>query len=489
MKTKIKIFGANILFVATIGVFLSDCQEKKQPLTVQLPKPNIIYILADDLGYGDLSCYGQVKFTTPNIDKLAQEGMRFTQHYSGSTVCAPSRSSLMTGLHTGHTPLRGNKEWKPEGQWPMDSDAFTLAEMFKSNGYTTGAFGKWGLGYPGSEGDPNNQGFDEFFGYNCQRLAHNYYPYYLWHNQEKVMLEDNQGPARGTYAPDRIHAEALKFLETNKDKPFFMYYPAILPHAELFAPEEYMAKFRGKFLPEKEYKGTDDGENVKLGPYGSQPEAHAAFAAMVTYLDDKVGEIVQKVHDLGLDKNTIIVFTSDNGPHLEAGADPDYFDSNGILKGYKRDVYEGGIRVPMIVRWPDRISSGTTTDHISAFWDVMPTMAELISDTTIAQTDGISFLPTLLGQDQQVLHDFLYWEFHELGGRMAVRKGDWKLVKYHVFDPEITTQELYNLSDDPGEEANVADQNPEIVIELNMLMQASHEPNLDFPFGDEQALQ
>jgi len=395
----------------------------------------------------------------------------------------------MTGFHTGHTPIRGNKEWQPEGQWPMPAEAFTLAEMLKSNGYTTGAFGKWGLGYPGSEGDPNNQGFDEFFGYNCQRMAHNYYPYHLWHNQEKVMLKENQGLERGTYAPDRIHAEALKFLETNKDKPFFMYYPAVLPHAELAAPEEYIARFRGKFLPEKEYKGVDDGPEVKLGPYVSQPEAHAAFAAMVTYLDDKVGEIVQKVHELGLDKNTIIMFTSDNGPHVEGGADPDYFDSNGMLRGYKRDVYEGGIRVPMIVRWPDRIAQGTTTDHISAFWDVFPTVADLTSDTTVKGTDGISFLPTLLGEGHQAQHDFLYWEFHELGGRIAVRKGDWKLDMYNVFDKSKTSLELYNLSSDVGEKKNVANDHPEIVIEMNALIHASHEPNMDFPFGDERVVQ
>jgi len=489
MNKKHTISRASFLGAIFLSFAFSACMEKKQSETVQISKPNIIYILADDLGYGDLSCYGQTKFTTPNIDRLAQEGIRFTQHYSGSTVCAPSRSSLMTGFHTGHTPIRGNKEWKPEGQWPMSSNAFTIAEMLKSHGYVTGAFGKWGLGYPDSEGDPNNQGFDEFFGYNCQRLAHNYYPFHLWHNQEKVMLDDNQGRARGTYAPDKIHAEALKFLETNKDKPFFMYYPAILPHAELFAPEEYVTKFRGKFLPEKEFKGVDDGENVKLGPYGSQPESHAAFAAMVTYLDDKVGEIVQKVHELGLDKNTIIVFTSDNGPHLEAGADPDYFDSNGILRGYKRDVYEGGIRVPMIVRWKDKIVAGSATDHISAFWDVMPTVADLVGDSTTRQTDGISFLPTLLGEAQQEQHDFLYWEFHELGGRLAVRKGDWKFTVYNVFDPSKTATELYNLSKDPGEQENVANDYPEIVIEMNALVHASHEPNLDFPFGVEREVQ
>jgi len=344
---------------------------KKEPL------PNIVYILADDLGYGDLSCYGQQKFSTPNIDRLALEGMLFTQHYTGCTVSAPSRSCLMTGLHTGHTPVRGNKGWVPEGNFPLPADSYTVAEMLKTKGYVTGAFGKWGLGYITTEGDPDSQGFDEFYGYNCQSLAHNYYPDHLWHNHEKVLFPENDSSKTGIYSADLIHKAALDFLETNKDKPFFLFYPTTIPHAELFAKEEYMKMFRGKFNPEKSFKGTDEGHDFRLGPYGSQPEAHAAFAAMITELDDYVGELLSKLKELGLEKNTIVIFASDNGPHLEAGADPDYFNSNGLLKGYKRDMYEGGIRTPMLIRWPGKVKAGSENDHVSAFWDILPTFAEI----------------------------------------------------------------------------------------------------------------
>jgi arylsulfatase A-like enzyme len=457
---------------------------KTQPKQEELQtKPNIIYILADDLGYGDLSVYGQTHFQTPNLDKMAAEGMLFTQHYAGTTVCAPSRSSLMTGLHTGHTPIRGNKSWEPEGQWPIADSTFTIAEMLKQAGYTTGAFGKWGLGYIDTEGDPNKQGIDEFFGYNCQSLAHNYYPGHLWDNHEKVILEENSGDKFEVYAPELIHKRALQFIEKNKDKPFFLFYPNVIPHAELLLPEENLAEFRGKFLPEKEYKGAEPGDkNFREGPYGTQPESHAAFAAMVTLLDKQVGEVLAKLKELGLDKNTIVMFTSDNGPHLEGGADPDYFDSNGKLKGYKRDLYEGGIREPMIAWWPGKIEAGSTDDHISAFWDVMPTVAELAGIEAPKNIDGISFLPSLLKKEGQKQHDYLYWEFHEKGGRKALRKGDWKLVQYDVFDSEKTSTELYNLINDIGEENNVANENPEIVSELVELMNTARTESVDFPF-------
>src|SRR5687767_206596 len=315
-------------------------------------QPNIIFILADDLGYGDLSCYGQKRFTTPHIDRLATEGMKFTNHYAGAPVCAPSRSALMTGLHTGHTFIRGNKEVMPEGQWPLPGDARTMLKMFKSAGYTTGVFGKWGLGSPGSEGAPERQGVDNFFGYNCQRLAHNYYPAHLWDNDRKIALAGNHSAAKEDYAPLLIHEKAMAFLETNKDKPFFLFYPMVIPHAELAAPEEYMSRFWGKFAPEKKVDGADAGEqNYQTGGYGSQDEPHAAYAAMISLMDEQVGDVVKKVAALGLDENTLIIFTSDNGPHIEGGADPEYFDSNGILRGFKRDLYEGGIRVPMIARW------------------------------------------------------------------------------------------------------------------------------------------
>jgi len=467
---------------ALISIFiltsLIGCQEKDRKESL----PNIIYFLADDLGYGDLSCMGQQKFSTPNIDRLAAEGMMFTQHYSGSTVCAPSRSALMTGQHTGHTPIRGNKSVSPEGQWPIPDETFTLAELLKQKGYVTGGFGKWGLGGPGTEGDPVYQGFDVFFGYNCQAKAHNYYPRYLWNNLEKVMLHENEGKKKGIYAPNLIHEKALEFIETNKDKPFFLYYPNVIPHAELFAPEEYMEMFRGKYLPEKEYQGYDEGPKFRDGPYGSQPESHAAFAAMVTLLDHQVGEVMDKIAELGLSENTLLIFTSDNGPHLEGGADPDYFNSNGIYTGYKRDLYEGGIRVPTLAWWPGKIAPNTRTDHLSAFWDVYPTLAELTGQEVHDSVDGISFLPTLLGKDGQQEHDYLYWEFHEKNGRQAIRKGDWKLVRYDVFSPEKTTTELYNIAEDPAEKENVAAEHMAMTEELLRLMKDARTESPVFSF-------
>ncbi len=445
------------------------------------PLPNIVYILADDLGYGDLSCYGQKKFSTPNIDRLASQGMLFRQHYTGCTVSAPSRSCLMTGLHTGHTPIRGNKEWKPEGQWPLPAASVTIAEMLKDAGYATGAYGKWGLGYINTEGDPVSQGFDEFYGYNCQRLAHNYFPDHLWHNRERIELHENDSSRMGAYSPDLIHSEALKFIEANSNKPFFMFYPTTIPHAELVAKEEYMQKFRGKLEPEKAYKGVDDGPEFRQGPYGSQSESHAAFAAMVTRLDDYVGEIMQKLVELGIDNNTIVIFASDNGPHLEGGADPDYFDSNGPLRGYKRDNYEGGIRTAMIVRWPGKVRPGTVSDHISAFWDVLPTFADITGASAPEGIDGISFLPELLGKKQSK-HEYLYWEFHEQGGKMAIRSGDWKAVKLNAGNPAESTIELYDLSSDTGETNDLAASKPELVKKLEQMMNDAHVPSDIFPF-------
>lgn len=474
-----------ILFLLTIAFYLFSCQNqsKKTGGESEVTKPNIVYILADDLGYGDLSCYGQTHFQTPNLDKMASEGMLFTQHYAGTTVCAPSRSSLMTGQTTGHTPIRGNKEVNPEGQWPIPEETFTMAEMLKQAGYVTGGFGKWGLGFPSSEGDPNMQGFDEFYGYNCQRMAHNYYPSHLWDNQERIVLEGNTGDKFEDYAPELIHQRALQFIEKNKDKPFFLFYPNTIPHAELLLPEAYLTEFRGKYVPEKNYKGAEPGDKgFRNGTYGTQPESHAAFAAMVTLLDKQVGEVLAKLKELGLEKNTIVMFTSDNGPHLEGGADPDYFDSNGPLKGYKRDLYEGGIREPMIAWWPGKIEAGSKNDHISAFWDVMPTVAELAGIEAPENIDGISFLPSILNKEGQKEHDYMYWEFHEQGGRKALRKGDWKLVQYNVLKPKKTSTELYNLSTDIGEENNVAAENTEVVKELMELMYSARTESEVFTF-------
>ena len=459
----------------------SDGTADKQNISL----PNIIYILADDLGYGDLGCYGQEKFTTPNIDALAQAGLLFTQHYSGSTVCAPSRSALLTGQHTGHTYIRGNKEVRPEGQHPIPESAFTIAELLKSSGYTTGAFGKWGLGFPGSTGDPMKQGFDTFYGYNCQRFGHHYYPNHLWSNTDSIPLAANADAQNGTYAPELIHEKTLAFIEDNQNQPFFLYVPSIIPHAELAAPDSYMEKHLGKYPPEKTYEGTDDGPKFRKGPYASQEHTHAAFAAMIEILDDQVGEIVQKLEELGLSEKTLVIFTSDNGPHREGGADPEYFDSNGPLKGFKRDLYEGGIRVPMIAKWPGKIAPGTTTDHVSAFWDLFPTIADLVRVDQPDNLDGISFLPTLRGKTEaQAQHEYLYWEFHERGGRLAIRKGDWKAVRYQVLKNPEAPLELYDLSKDIGETTDLANQHPEIVKEMEGIFEKARTPSEVFSFGE-----
>ncbi|MHC4118485.1 MAG: arylsulfatase [Planctomycetota bacterium] len=448
-------------------------------------RPNIVYIVADDLGYGDLGCYGQKDIRTPNLDRMAREGMIFTQHYSGSTVCAPSRSSLMTGLHTGHTPVRGNKEYQPEGQHPLPADSVTVAEVLKKAGYATGAFGKWGLGYPGSEGDPNNQGFDEFYGYNCQRYAHNYYPYFLRHNDKKVELPGNEGKKTEQYGPDLIQEQTLKFIEANKDGPFFLFVPHVIPHAELLVPEDdILESYRGKF-PEKPYKGIDDGPKYKIGGYGSVETPRANFAAMVTRLDLHVGQILDKLRELGLDKKTLVMFTSDNGPHGEGGANPRYFNSSGGLRGMKRDLYEGGIRVPMIARWPGKIKAGSRSEHVSAFWDVMPTLGEIAGVDVPGDIDGISFAPTLLGKPQKQ-HDYLYWEFHEQGGRQAVRKGKWKAVRLQVKRDPNGPLELYDLEADPQEKNNIASQHPDIVGKMERIMKEAHTDSDVFLFGQTQ---
>ena len=471
-----------------------SCSKEQTGSSATERKPNIIYILADDMGYGDLGCYGQEKFNTPNIDRLAAEGMLFTQHYSGSTVCAPSRSALITGLHTGHTYVRYNRGM-PGGQYPLPDSAFTLPELLKKAGYVTGAFGKWGLGFPGSEGDPVNQGFDEFYGYISQTIAHNYYPYSLWHNKTEIFLEGNEGDKQGAYAPNLIQEKRLAFIERNKDTHFFLYMPSIIPHAELVAPEGYMAQFleksspepnfelTSKFAPEKAYKGVDDPNNrrYKVGGYGSQVYPRAAFAAMVTVLDDQVGEILKKLAELGLDENTLVIFSSDNGPHKEGGADPWFFNSNGPLKGHKRDAYEGAIRVPMLARWPGKITAGSKSDHISAFWDVAHTLADAAGIEEPSGLDGISFLPELLGEEQTE-HPYLYWEFYGKRRQQAVRKDYWKAIRTLPGENTDEEMELYNLEADLGEEQNVADQHPEIVGEMLEMMERSHREHPDWPF-------
>ncbi|PCJ62687.1 MAG: arylsulfatase [Candidatus Hydrogenedentota bacterium] len=429
--------------------------------------PNIVFIMADDLGYGDLGSYGQTKIRTPHLDTMAAEGMQFTQYYSGSTVCAPARCVLMTGLHTGHALVRGNEHI------PLRDEDYTVAELLKDAGYATGLCGKWGIGEPGTSGVPNKQGFDFFYGYLNQRNAHFYYPPFLWRNEEKVMLDGNDADKQtGRYSHDLIAEEALGFVRDNADKPFFLYWALTIPHAELAVPEDSLAEYRGEF-PETPFPKAH---------YGAQPTPHAAHAAMVSRMDRDVGRLMALLKDLGIDDNTIVFFTSDNGPHKEGGHDPDFFDSNGPLRGTKRDLYEGGIRVPLIVRWPERIAAGTTNHHIGAFWDFLPTAAGLASHDAPKGLDGLSMVPTLLGDSGQKEHDHLYWEFYEQGGKQAVRQGNWKGIRLNARRKPDGPIELYNLDEDLGETADVAMQHPRIVKRLTRLMNKSHTPNENYSF-------
>lgn len=455
-------------------------------------RPNVIFILADDLGYGDLGCYGQRLFGTPGIDSLAASGLRFTGAYSGTTVSAPSRACLLTGMHSGHAPVRGNIEVSPEGQFPLPEGTENIFRLFSRAGYVTAAFGKWGLGSPGSEGDPLNQGVDRFFGYNCQLLAHNYYPDHIWDDSVRVDLPENAGGAFGAYAQDLIHEEGLRFLEANRDSAMFVFFPYILPHAELLVPEDsLMQSFRGRY-PETPFRGCDSGPVFRKGGYCSQPEPHAAFAAMVARLDRYVGEIVAKLKELGIYDNTVIIFASDNGPHLEGGADPDFFDSNGIFRGYKRDLYEGGIRVPLIISWPGHTRPGSETSVRTAFWDFYPTFRELLSQDG-TEADGRSILPLLNGATRMEDPEFLYFEFHEDNGRQAVLSGRWKLVRLNAsLEPERQVWELYDLEADPSEsrnllsEDNVTGRYRKTASRLRRIMLREHRPDPNWPLLREE---
>ncbi|MBQ9660550.1 MAG: arylsulfatase [Bacteroidales bacterium] len=470
------------------GGALTGCGQKQEA-----PRPNVVFILADDLGWGDLGCYGQRLIETPNIDALAGTGIRFTQCYSGTAVSAPSRSCLLTGTHSGHTAIRGNLPAKgrpgiPEGQQELPEGSRTIFHDFREAGYRTGAFGKWGLGYITTEGNPKAMGVDEFFGYNCQTLAHSYYPDHLWENDTKILLEDNVPEipyGQGTYSGDLIHSKSLEFIEqaVADGKPFFMWYPTTIPHAELIVPEdEIIRKYRAKFPDETPWAGQDQGHpRFRIGGYGSCAEPHATFAAMVSRLDKYVGEIVDKLKELGVYDNTIILFASDNGPHQEGGADPDFFDSNGPWRGYKRDLYEGGVRVPMIVSWPGHVAAGTESDFMCTFWDMMPTFRTVLDhNAQVADMDGISLLPLLEGRSQdQAEHDFLYFEFAERNSQ-AARIGPWKLVRLGINSP-ADHYELYNLDEDPGEEHDVIADYPDKVEELKSVLVREHVPNHIFP--------
>lgn len=439
--------------------------------------PNVVFILADDLGYGDLACYGQKLIETPHIDALASEGMRFTDFYAGCSVSAPSRASLMTGMHTGHTKIRGNKEIKPEGQEPM-ADVPTLATLFRNAGFATGIFGKWGLGFPGSGAEPLDRGFERFYGYNCQRESHSYYPQHLWSNRDRVLYPENRGKARRVYAPDEIQRKGLQFIEraVKEQKPFFAMLTYTLPHAELNLPHgDLYKKYQARLTP-KPWTPRWEGD------YPATPDAHASFAAMVEQLDRYVGEVRAELKRLGVDDNTLIIFTSDNGPHIEGGADVEYFDSNGPLRGTKRALYEGGIRVPMIAHWAGRIKPSTNSNP-AAFWDFHKTFASLLGSES--KTDGVDLMPTLLKGKKLKSERPLYWEFHEEGGRQAIRKGKWKLIRQGV-NTDKPSLELYDLSADLSESNNLADKYPKIVEELNREMQGMRTPSPLFPFGSER---
>lgn len=417
-------------------------------------KPNIIFILADDLGYADVGFNGQKYIKTPNIDRMRSEGISFTQHYSGSTVCAPSRSCLMTGQHTGHTRVRGN------GPGHLLKEDVTVAQVLKSAGYETACIGKWGLGTFSDAGAPDKKGFDHFFGYIDQTRAHHYYQDYLWRDGKKEAYPENP-KKRYKYSHDLFTDDALNFMEKNAAKQFFIYLAYTIPHVDLDVPEDSIKPYLN--LPEKgPYKG---------GHYISCEKPRATFAGMVSRLDDHVGLILKKLKKLGIDEKTLVIFTSDNGPTSAGGADPEFFNGNGDFRGIKRDLYEGGIRMPFVARWPGKIASGSTSDHISAFWDLMATCADLAGIETPEQSDGISYLSSLLGKEQdQKKHEFLYWEFFEKGGKQAIRQGKWKGVRLNLMKNINAPMELYDLQVDPGEKNNIASKHPEKVKELLKLM-------------------
>lgn len=472
------VFGALILLgLASLAACTSG--ESQAPSTSPT-LPNIIYIMADDLGYGDLGVYGQEIIQTPNIDQLAEDGLRFTDHYAGTSVCAPSRCVLVTGMHMGHAVIRGNRQYEPHGQMPLPDSSITVAELLKQAGYATGMIGKWGLGITESEGAPNDQGWDYFYGYTDQVLAHNYYPEYLLENRERVYLanevkyldttawHDGYGSystKQVDYSNDLFTEKALNFIEEHREGPFLLYLPYTIPHNNGEAPP---------------------GEKQEVPSYGrfanmDLPTETQGYGAMVERLDGYVGQIRQKIEELGLEEHTLILFTSDNGPMREDSHEfSAYYDSNGPLRGFKRDLYEGGMRVPMIACWPGTLAAGTTTDHPSGFQDFLPTACELAGVSPPAYVDGISYAPLLQGSPQPE-HDYLYWEFIGPNNSQAVRKGKWKAVRVGMNRSPDVAWELYDLEADLGETQNLADQSPEVLEELIQLAEEAHTPDPLWP--------
>ncbi len=469
---QIKMNSKDIVFLSAaflgLAPALSSCSAEK-------PKaPNVIFILADDMGIGDLGCYGQEQIPTPNIDRLAAAGVKFNRHYSGSTVSAPSRCVLLTGKHTGHSYIRGNKGAKSP-LYPsygfdnsLAADEVTVAELAREAGYATMCVGKWGLGAPESEGSPKNQGFDYFFGYLSQAAAHRYYPDHLWENDSLYPLDGK------TYSHFLIVEKGLEFMRNNFDKPIFAYFAVTPPHADLDYPD--ISQFEGKF------NETPYVNNNPNGGFKSNENPRATYAAMVAEVDKNVGQIVDLLEENGELDNTIIIFSSDNGVHSVGGHDPKYFNSNMSLRGVKRDLYEGGVRTPFVVRWDGVIEPGTENNHISAFWDFMPTLCEIIGVETPQNIDGISYLPTLKGEGEQATHDHLYYEFYEQGGKQSVLKDDWKLVRLNVSKPDKMREELYNLNEDMAEQNSVIEAYPEKAAELRQIMQESRVESDIFKF-------
>ncbi len=483
------------------------------PAVCLAQRPNVVFVLCDDMGWGDLACYGQQYILTPNIDRLASEGMRFTQAYAGSPVSAPSRASLMTGQHTGHCEIRGNKEyWQGSdtifygsnrdyalvGQHPLDTAHVALTEVMKDNGYTTAVFGKWAVGHEGSPSTPAGRGVDEFYGPLCQFQAHSYYPNFLnkYSRAEgdtavvRLTLTDNAAHdfagddylLRPQYSADLVHRRAMDWLDRQTDgQPFFCLLTYTLPHAELVQPDDSILQaYKRKFQDDRSFPGAPGSR------YHATANVHAQFAAMITRLDTYVGEIVAKLREKGLEENTVIIFTSDNGPHEEGGADPTFFNRDGVLRGLKRSCHEGGIRVPFIVRWRGHVAEGVSSARQIAFWDVMPTLCDIMGQPDYEQRyrnprlgdedhfDGISFLPTLLGNDTgQRGHDYLYWEFDETD-QIAVRQGDWKLMV------KRGRCELYDLASDVHEDNDVAALHPDKVAELTAIVREAHTPSRNF---------
>jgi arylsulfatase A len=439
-------------------------------------RPNVLLIQADDLGYGDLSVYGQSRFSTPHLDRLAKEGTRFTQYYSGSTVCAPSRTALMTGMHTGHAWIRGNGRL-PEGDTPLRDEDVTIAEVLRGAGYRTAVIGKWGLGQPGSPGQPDRQGFDYSFGFLDHRHAHRQFTDHLWRNGERVATDVHKD-----YVNELFTKEARTFIERDDAGPFFVYLNYTVPHAELNAPVEDVARFKGKF-PEKPFENsaadarlTGAHPNEATLGYRSQPNPHAAFAAMITRMDRDIGALADAIRSRGIERQTLLMFISDNGPHREGGGDPDYFNSSGGFRGIKRDLYEGGIRVPMIAWWPGTVPAGRVSDHVWAHWDVLPTLGELAGAQVSAEIDGMSMARALRGL-RQPTHAFLYWEFHERGFQQAVRMGRWKGVRLKADAP----LELYDLEADQHEQRDVAALHRDVAAKIEAYLKTARTSSERWP--------